>query len=252
MTLADLTGLTAEALRAHRMRYGLSALAIAVGVAAVVLMSSIGEGMHRFIMAQMSQFGTTLVGITPGKVATGGVPGMMGGSARKLTLDDARAVARIPSVVSVAPLALGSAIVKHADRGRRVYIYGVTADALSVWSMKVSVGENLPVTDWDRTAAVVLLGSRLKRELFGDANAVHVRLSPTGETILDSVIKGDTVREVLNYVQFSGDVLVTELRRDVETALREGKLTYEESGSLLKFYEEGLNGYTYLEDVHEH
>jgi arginine decarboxylase len=87
--------------------------------------------------------------------------------------------------------------------------------------------------------------------LFGDTNAVHVRLSPTGEVILDSVIKGDTVQEVLNYVQFSTDRLVQRLRRDVETALREGRLTYEESGSLVKFYEEGLHGYTYLEDPHE-
>jgi len=87
--------------------------------------------------------------------------------------------------------------------------------------------------------------------LFGDTNAVHVRLGPTGDVMLDSVIKGDTVREVLNYVQFSSDSLVAKLRRDVETALRESRLTYEESGALLKFYEEGLHGYTYLEDVHE-
>ncbi len=87
--------------------------------------------------------------------------------------------------------------------------------------------------------------------LFGDTNAVHVRLGPTGETMLDSVIKGDTVREVLDYVQFKSDALVTAVRRDAEVALREGKLTYEESGALLRFYEEGLHGYTYLEDVHE-
>ena len=87
--------------------------------------------------------------------------------------------------------------------------------------------------------------------LFGDTNTVHVRLGDTGEIILDSVIKGDTVREVLNYVQFTSDALVSRLRRDVETALREGRLGYEESGRLLKFYEEGLHGYTYLEDVHE-
>jgi len=78
-----------------------------------------------------------------------------------------------------------------------------------------------------------------------------VRVGPTGEVILDSVIKGDTVREVLDYVQFKSDWLVTRLRRDVEAALREGRLSYEESGALLKFYEEGLHGYTYLEDVHE-
>jgi arginine decarboxylase len=87
--------------------------------------------------------------------------------------------------------------------------------------------------------------------LFGDTNAVHVRLGENCETILDSVIKGDTVNEVLKYVQFNSEFLVTQLRRDVEAALREGKVTYEESGALLKFYEEGLHGYTYLEDVHE-
>src|SRR5437763_15042470 len=87
--------------------------------------------------------------------------------------------------------------------------------------------------------------------LFGDTNAVHVRLGPTGGVILDSVIKGDTVRVVLNYVQFSSDALIATLRRDVETALREGRLSYEETGALLRFYEEGLHGYTYLEDPHE-
>jgi len=83
--------------------------------------------------------------------------------------------------------------------------------------------------------------------LFGDTNAVHVRLSEAGDIILDAVIKGDTVREVLNYVQFSADALVTALRKDVETAVRESRMSYEESGKLLRFYEEGLQGYTYLE-----
>jgi arginine decarboxylase len=87
--------------------------------------------------------------------------------------------------------------------------------------------------------------------LFGDTNAVHVRMSDAGDVMLDAVIKGDTVREVLKYVQFNADTLVTQLRRDVETALREGKIGYEESGRLLRFYEEGLHGYTYLEDAHE-
>jgi arginine decarboxylase len=87
--------------------------------------------------------------------------------------------------------------------------------------------------------------------LFGDTNAVHVRTNETGDVVLEAVIKGDTVREVLKYVQFSAENLVTLLRRDVETALREGRMGYEESGQLLRFYEEGMNGYTYLEDVHE-
>jgi hypothetical protein len=74
--------------------------------------------------------------------------------------------------------------------------------------------------------------------LFGDTNAVHVSTDARGEVVLDAVIKGDTVREVLNYVQFSSDQLVSKLRRDVEAALREGRLGYEETGRLLRFYEE--------------
>jgi arginine decarboxylase len=83
--------------------------------------------------------------------------------------------------------------------------------------------------------------------LFGDTNAVHVTLSESGEIILDHVIAGDTVREVLDYVQFSSKMLLEQFRRAVETAVREGKLSYEESGRLLRFYEDGLGGYTYLE-----
>jgi arginine decarboxylase len=87
--------------------------------------------------------------------------------------------------------------------------------------------------------------------LFGDTNAVHVSLNGGNEVILDTVIKGDTVREVLDYVQFNAETLLAQFRRDVESALREGKIGYEESGRLLRFYEDGLHGYTYLEDAHE-
>jgi len=86
--------------------------------------------------------------------------------------------------------------------------------------------------------------------LFGDTNAVHVSLDENGGVVLDTVIKGDTVREVLEYVQFNTDSLLGRFRRDVELAVREGKIGYEESGRLLRFYEDGLLGYTYLEDTH--
>jgi arginine decarboxylase len=83
--------------------------------------------------------------------------------------------------------------------------------------------------------------------LFGDTNAVHVLLDEDGHVVLDAVIQGDTVREVLDYVQFKASVLIEQFRKSVETAVREGRITYEESGALVKFYEDGLNGYTYLE-----
>ena len=83
--------------------------------------------------------------------------------------------------------------------------------------------------------------------LFGDTNAVHVLLDEQGHVVLDAVIQGDTVREVLDYVQFKSATLIEQFRKAVEAAVREGRIGYEESGALVKFYEDGLNGYTYLE-----
>lgn len=84
--------------------------------------------------------------------------------------------------------------------------------------------------------------------LLGDTHAVHVRLNENNSPVLEAVIRGDTVKEVLDYVQFSHGMLLEAFRLDVEKAVMEGRLGYEESGRLLKFYEEGLFGYTYLEE----
>jgi arginine decarboxylase len=84
--------------------------------------------------------------------------------------------------------------------------------------------------------------------LFGDTNAVHISLDDDGAINLDTVIKGDTVREVLQYVQYSADELISLMRKDVERAVRAGKVSLEESRQLLRFYESGLEGYTYLEE----
>ncbi len=83
--------------------------------------------------------------------------------------------------------------------------------------------------------------------LLGDTNAVHVSLDENGSVVLETVIEGDTVREVLDYVQFHSKTLLNQFRKDVEIAVRDGRINYEESGALLRFYEDGLNGYTYLE-----
>ncbi len=87
--------------------------------------------------------------------------------------------------------------------------------------------------------------------LFGDTHAVHVRINDQNQPALEAVIRGDTVREVLNYVQFSASNLLEQFRLDVESAVMEGNIGYEASGRLLRFYEQGLHGYTYLEDSHE-
>ena len=84
--------------------------------------------------------------------------------------------------------------------------------------------------------------------LFGDTNAVHVSMDERGEVVVDAVIKGDTVREVLDYVEFDSNQLVQRLRDSIEQAVREGRICDSQAGRFLKFYEEGLGGYTYLEE----
>jgi arginine decarboxylase len=117
------------------------------------------------------------------------------------------------------------------------------------------VKKTLPLHQYNNTPyylGAFLLGAYQEilgdlHNLFGDTNAVHVSLDEHGEVVLETVVQGDTVREVLNYVQYNTQSLVDQFRRDVEVAVREQRIGYEESGRLLKFYEEGLQGYTYLE-----
>ncbi len=87
--------------------------------------------------------------------------------------------------------------------------------------------------------------------LLGDTNAVHVELDKAGEIHIEEVVRGDTVREVLQYVQFNADELLARMHKDVERAVREKTISVEESALLLRFYETGLSGYTYLEEPHQ-
>lgn len=172
MSPADLLGLALEALRGHRLRYSLTGLAVAVGISAVVLLSSIGEGTRRYIVDQMTQFGTTIIAVYPGRVQTGGMPGIISGSVRKLSLDDARALTRVAGVTAVVPTVYGTAVYEWGNRSRSTYVFGATSQGTRVWSMDVVSGQFLPDMDFDRTSPVVVLGPRLKRELFGGDNAL--------------------------------------------------------------------------------
>ena len=89
-----------------------------------MLLTSLGEGARRYIVAQFSQFGTNVIAINPGKTETMGIPGAFGGTTRKLTLEDSEAIARLPDVIDVVPMAMGQARVEGNGRGRSVFVYG--------------------------------------------------------------------------------------------------------------------------------
>ena len=145
MIVRDSVFLALRAITAHRLRSFLTLLGIAVGIAAVILLTSIGEGIHRFVLAEFSQFGTNVIGIAPGKVKVGGgPPSGLPTSVRPLTIEDAVALARVPSVIGVVPTAWGNAEVAAGGRTRRTTIYGVGADATRVFNMSVRIGQFLP------------------------------------------------------------------------------------------------------------
>ena len=176
MERAELVRFVLGALAGHRLRSVLSALGVAIGVAAVVLLTALGEGTRRYIVAQFSQFGTNLMEINPGKVKTFGMPGAFGGTTNKLTVDDAVALERVPGVEVAVPFAFGQARVEATARGRSVYIFGTTRDMLTAWRVTVGQGVFLPAMDPHRKGSFAVLGPKLARELFGDSSPLGRRV----------------------------------------------------------------------------
>ncbi len=176
--MRDLLLLSLRTLVALKLRSLLSMGGIGIGVASVILLTSIGEGTRRYILGQFSQFGTNLMAINPGRTETTGLPGVFGGTTRPLTIDDAEALARIPGVEAVVPSAIGTAAVKGGPdgRSRRVMIYGVTPAIEQAWKFRISQGSFWPAGDPRRGGQVCVLGQGLARELFGTT-------SPLGEIV---------------------------------------------------------------------
>ena len=184
MKLADVGRLTFGAVFAHRLRSALTTLGIVIGIASVILLTSIGEGTRRYVLASFSQFGTNILLVHPGKTMTTGSPGSLGGTVKKLTIDDAEALGRIPGVENVCPVSFGMGRVEWADRGRHVFVVGVTSNAPDVWKFYVRQGRFLPEGDPRRTSKLSVLGSRLKHELFGEKNPLGEYVRVAGQRFL--------------------------------------------------------------------
>jgi putative ABC transport system permease protein len=178
MTTPDLIAFAASAVLAHRLRSMLTMLGIVIGIASVILLTSLGQGTRDYITSEFTQFGTNILQINPGRTTTGGIPTPMGTTIRKLTIDDAEAIRRVAGVDRVVPLAFGQARVEAAERGRSVFIYGVTSDVPALWKFGVGQGQFLPPGDPRRGSPVTVLGPKLAHEIFADANPLgaHVRI----------------------------------------------------------------------------
>lgn len=184
MDVPEITRFVIGALVGHRLRSVLSGLGIAIGVVAVILLTSLGEGVRDYIVTQFTQFGTSIIAVNPGKVKTFGIPGVFGGTTHYLTIEDAEALRKIPHVDYVVPVAMGQAKVEARGRGRSVYIYGVNHEAANAWKFKVSQGSFLPEIDAHRQGSHAVLGPTLSRELFGLESPLGKRVRMGGRSFL--------------------------------------------------------------------
>ncbi len=181
MLLRDGIGLAFGVVRAQKLRAALTGLGIAVGVAAVVLLTSLGTGLQRFVLSEFTQFGTNLLQVVPGRAQTFGVSGAILNTVRPLSLDDALAIERIPGVLGVLPVVAGNAAVESGGRTRRAAVYGVSAAMPQVWRFPLASGSFLPDDDPTAARALAVLGSTMQRELFGDRSALGATVRIGGE-----------------------------------------------------------------------
>ena len=174
MKLNDTLQFATTSLNSSRSRSMLMILAMSIGVAAVVILTALGEGARLYVINQFSSLGTNLVIAFPGRSETAGInPGMLiGQTPRDLVLNDALAVLRSSAVRRMAPLAIGAAQVSNGALNREVVVLGSTAELLAIRHMSMGQGQFLPEGPADAASPVVVLGSKIKQELFGVDNAV--------------------------------------------------------------------------------
>ena len=176
----DLLRLALRALSMHRLRTLLTALGTGVGVAAVVLLTSIGEGMYEFIEHEATRFGTHFLVITPGRTQTmGGPPGMNTNTVRPLTLEDAQAIGQLDAVSAVAPGVTGFAELENEGVRRNAMVLGTGPELPDIFAFEIASGRFLANEELLSARPLAVLGSKLKNELFGPDNALgaYIRVS---------------------------------------------------------------------------
>jgi len=176
MLLLDLSHLAWRSITSHKQRSLLTALGLIIGIAAVVILTSIGRGVHGFVLNEFTQFGTHLMAVYPGKASTFGLSGATISTVRPLSLQDAQSLQRLEHIQAMTPLVQGNARVEAGNRQRRANIMGVGGALPLVWQIPVDVGHFLPDTGQGEGRAFAVLGSKMRDELFGKVNPLGQRI----------------------------------------------------------------------------
>lgn len=171
----DTLRLAMQALLRHPLRSSMLLLAIAIGVAAVVMLTAVGEGARRYVSGEFAELGTNLLIVLPGRTDTAGagLQGMLiGETGRDLTLDDAIALTRSRSINRVAPIVVGGGTISWRARERDISVIGTTSELKDIQHWTIGAGQFLPATDMDLLSPVCVLGGVVAEQLFDDRSAV--------------------------------------------------------------------------------
>jgi len=170
----DIAWFSWGALRGYPARTLLMLTAMAIGVSAVVVLTSLGEGARLYVMDRFASLGTNLIIVFPGRSETAGInpTTMMGETPRDLTLSDALALTSSHKVRRIAPINVGSADVSYLSRSREVVVLGTSHEMLAIRHWELSQGKFLPAIDLDRASPVTVIGSKVRDELFGAERAL--------------------------------------------------------------------------------
>ena len=169
MLLTDALRWIFRSLASQRQRSFLTALGIAVGITAVALLTSVGEGLRVYLLDTFSIFGTRLISVTAGKNTTAGMETILK-NIRPITERDAAELAKLPQVEAVTPNMQGTIKVESGNRERNTMLMGVNHMAPKAWRYEVAMGRFLPDEGIGNASAYVVLGSTVRRELFGNSN----------------------------------------------------------------------------------
>ncbi|HBD11753.1 MAG TPA: peptide ABC transporter permease [Porticoccaceae bacterium] len=195
MNAADALHIVLRAITGYRGKSLLTALGIGIGIAAVTLLTALGEGLQQYMLNQFSQFGTRIVAIHPGKDVTQGMGGLLS-SVRPLSLQDADTLKTLTGVEHVVPVVQGAGAVEYGKRQRKSDILGVGADMPEAWRFRVAMGRFLPDDESGFSRAYAVLGHKMKVELFAGTN-------PLGKSIR---IGGQKFR-VIGVIEKKGQML---------------------------------------------
>ncbi len=181
MRTADLLRFDFQVLNRHRFRALMMLVAMSIGVAAVNMLTGLGEGAKSFVLGEFSMLGKNTLIMMPGKKETsGGLPPILGAAPRDITLQDADAVSRLSGVNQVAPLIIGMSQVSFGSRNREVMIAGTTASYFSIRQLAIRQGTALPELPADMASPVCVIGSKVKKEIFGERPALGQWLKAGG------------------------------------------------------------------------